>query len=605
MKFSYIKILCCLLLYSLAMSQIHAQDPNSEDPEPGATITPDPAIAAMFQTNTVQTPLVKSSSVIVYSDGLSVEIEFMETAMTPTSVQLVNQSNAAEVSTLSVSGGKTSSQTLAAGKVYNIRATGNNGQPYIIGTVNTRPYVAGEPVVVSEKLYRSLSEYVTPSNQVTTLSNYLKQLSGVSQHEKISFLQRYAMNGTVLPATIKGQYPDAYVRSALLQRQGEGECICNFVMNQVTVVSPDETGVKDFVIGAKTQSFGPAFYNNSSFRYRGISAQGPAKRQLLNSLGTKAGNKRRLEVWTIGEETLSDNFVRIGYHLMCLGITELPVECDCEKTIRYEFGYSTRIEARANVGWECLFQKDATARAQDWAVALVTREKVNSVNDVQVLQSGFGAATSTCDGGVPVSAIIDAVKMGVSVFKLIKSVKTGQINDIPGQTDEIIDKIGNVLDTFIQAKDCSASLIEKPLLQGTATLTFHPNDPLSFLIMSGSTMEVSGLRCWESIAEIKSSFHLVGVVNGGSPSVNTPHCCTNYFANWAWASQTGDASSRKNYINGFMALNSPGGWQTLNGLPNPSGNSPNITTDIGYAIGVNLPNGQQCQKEIPIFNNPK
>ncbi|HAD14483.1 MAG TPA: hypothetical protein DCF33_18830 [Saprospirales bacterium] len=590
----------------MAFGQIHAQDPNSEEPEPGATITPDPAIAAMFQTNTVQTPLVKSSSVIVYSDGLSVEIEFMATAMTPTSVQLVNQSNTSEVSTLNVSGGKTSTQALTAGKVYNIRATGSNGQPYIIGTVNTRPFVAGEPVVVSEKLYRSLSEYVTPGNQITTLSNYLKQLSGVSQHEKISFLQRYAMNGAVLPASIKGQYPDSYVRHALKERQTEGECICNFVMNQVTVVSPDETGIMDFTIGPKTATSGPNFYNLASFWFRGITAQGPAKFQLLENTGQRAGRNRRTETWTIGNETISDNYVRIGYHLMCLGITELPAECDCEKTIRYDFGYSTKIEARTDVGGTlCVFQQDATARAQDWAVAVVTREKVNNVNDVQILQSGLGVATSTCEGGVPISAIVGALNIGVSVFQLIKSVKTGQINDAASQTKEIVDKVEEVLTPFLEAKDCNAAIVERPLLQGTATITFRPNDPMSFMVISGSSMEVSGLRCWSSRAIINSSFHLAGVVNGGAPNANTPHCCTNYFSNWAWASQSGDANSRKNAINGHLALNSPGGWQTVNGQPNPNGNSLNIPTAIGYAIGVNLPNGQQCEKVIPINNNPR
>ncbi|MFM9983743.1 MAG: hypothetical protein ACKVOK_00825, partial [Flavobacteriales bacterium] len=224
------------------------------------------------------------------------------------------------------------------------------------------------------------------------------------------------------------------------------------------------------------------------------------------------------------------------------------------------------------------------------------------VNDVQVFGSGLSIATSKCSGGVPVSVLVDAAKIGVSVFQLIKSVKTAQLNDIVNQTNQIIDKVGAVLEKITETKDCNSALIEKPLLQGTAVITFRPNDPLSFMIMSGSSLEVMGLRCWESDAKINSGFHLAGVVTGGAPSL-APHCCTGYFANWAYASQNGDASNRRNMINGHLALNSPGGWQTVNGAPNPGGGI-NVTTEVGYAIGVNLPDGQRCNKHIPIFNNP-
>ncbi len=604
MKTNILKAYALLIMCSLCASLAFAQDPNSEEPEPGATITPDPTLFDGFN-QTANTPIIKSSSVIFYSDGLSIAIEFESSGLTPQNVIFTNESNPSDTRTLSLTAGKTEFFGATVSKTYKIKAAGSDGQTYVVGTINTSPFQAGDPVVVSEKLYRALSQYVTVPTQTTTLSNYLKQVVNVSQHEKISFLQRYVMNGAVLPTSIKGQYPDAFVRSALASRQTEGECICNFVMNQVTVVVPDQTGNNDFQIGPKTTTTGPNQYNNASFWFRGLTSQGPAKHLLLHNAGNKAGSKRRKESWTSGGESISDNSVRIGYHLMCVGINELPKECDCEKTVRYDFGYSTRIEARATTGGLlCVFSNDGFARAQDWAVAVVTREKVNNVSDVQVLQSGLGAASSQCNGGVPVNVIIDAAKIGVSVFQLIKSVKTADLNDIVDQTNQIIDKVGAVLSPIMEAKNCDAALVEKPLLQGTSTITFKPNDPLSFLILSGSVLEVSGLRCWSSEARIKSSFHLAGVVNGGAPSSNSTHCCTNYFANWAYASQNGDENNRRNFINGHLALNSPGGWQTVNGLPNPLGGSISIPTQVGYAMGVNLPNEQRCIKEIPIFNTP-
>lgn len=600
MKILNLKWLVLALICSLNLNNIHAQV-DSEEPEPGSSITPDPNLLNDFVVP-VTTPKVKSSSVIFYSDGISAAVEFEAGGIVPQYAFLADKNNPSDIRTLNLSAGKAELFGLAPGKTYDIKTNASNGQQYIVGSVNTTPYKAGEPVVVSENLYRALSQYVANGSQTTTLSNYLKQLNQLSQHEKIAFLQQYIMNGATLPSSIKGQYPDNQVKTALNTRKAEGECICNFVMNQVTVAVPDETGNFDFKIGPKVSITNPTFYNNSSFWLRALISQGAAKRQLLASAGTTAGNKRRTETWVSGGESVSDNFVRIGYHLMCVGITELPKECDCEKTIKYDFGYSTNIEARTNVSGPCILNKEGSAMAQDWAVAVVTREKVNSVNDVQVLQSGVGIATSKCSGGVPVSVLIDAAKIGVCVFQLVKSVKTVQLNDVVNQTNEIIDKVGAVLTTITEPKDCNSAIIEKPLVQGVANITFRPNDPLSFMLVSGSSLEVMGLRCWDSSASIKSSFHLAGVVDGGAPSSNTSHCCTNYFSNWAYASQNGDENNRINSINYHLSLNSPGGWQTVNGLPNSG--SINIPTAVGYAIGVNLPNGQRCAKEIPIFNNP-
>lgn len=602
MKTSLFKGLLLAFICSISFNLAHAQDVEGDEPAPGSSITPDPSLLNEFVVPVI-TPKVKSSSVIFYSDGVSAAVEFETGGVVPQYALLTDKNNPTDIRTLNLSAGKAELFGLAPGKTYDIKASASNGQQYIVGTVSTTPYKAGDPVIVSENLYRALSQYVTNENQTVTLSNYLKQLSQLSQHEKIAFLQQYIMNGATLPGSIKGQYPDSQVKAALNTRRAEGECICNFVMNQVTVAIPDESGNFDFTIGPKISVTPPTFYNPSSYWARGLKSQGAAKNQFLISEGQTAGNKRRTETWISGGETVSDNFVRIGYHLMCVGITELPKECDCEKTISYDFGYSTRIEAKSNTGgFGCIFTQEAASQAQDWAVAVVTREKVNSVNDVQILQSALGTATSKCNGGVPATVLIDIAKIGVSVFQLVKSVKTAQLNDIVNQTNQIIDKVEDVLVPLTEAKDCNNALIEKPLLQGVANISFRPNDPLSFMIVSGSSLAVVGRRCWNSSASIKSSFHLAGVVAGGAPNANSPHCCTNYFSNWAYASQNGDDNNRKNYINYHLALNSPGGWQTVNGLPNSG--SINIPTAIGYAIGVNLPNGQQCAKEIPIFNNP-
>lgn len=593
-------ILFLLLTFFQLPNSFAQHDVEGDEPDPAATITPDPTLLAGFET-TATTPVVRSTSVIAYSDGLSVSIEFETEGMTPANVNLVNQVTASDFRTLPVSAGKTQFFGLAAGKVYDIKAAGSDGRTYIIGTVNTNPYHAGDPVNVSPALYRALSEYVSVSPQTTTLSNYLKQVQTVSQHEQISFLQRYVMNGAVLPAGIKEQYPDAYVRQALQARSGEGTCLCNFITRAKPVAIPDDDGPDNITIKSVTEHEGPVFYNNSSFHSRGICSQGPAKYQLLFNAGDLAGNKRRTEVWESGSSGGSSNYALLGFHYLCLNFNEVPAECACQKTVKFNFDYSTRIEANTGTGGlGCLFNQEAGAEAQDWAIALVTREKENSVNDVQVLASGQGKATSTCSGGVPPSVVVDAVKIGTDVFNVLKSVKTGGLSGVLNGISDIADKIGDVLQKFLETKSCSNALIERPLVQGSAVITFAPNDPITFILMSGSALSVQGLRCWESRATIKSGFHAVGIMQGGSPDPGTPYCCTDYIAQWLTASQSGDGSNHSNALLGYLGLNGPGAWQVLNGSPNPSGQI--ILNECGTAKGSAFPNGGGCSRYTPDFS---
>jgi hypothetical protein len=605
MKLSLIKLTLLGILLVFSGSFLRAQDADTEEPAPGATITPDLSLLADYAPQP-SVPGLASSSVIHYDNGVSVSVEFTATGTSGVTAKLVDQSNASDTRSLTVQYTKAEVFGVAKNKTYDIKVIGSDGQWYIVGTLNTTQFRAGDPVIVSQNLYRALSKYVLAEGQPSTLSNYLKQLPAVSQHEKISFLQRYVMNGAVLPGSIKGQYPDYYVKEAIKQRQTEGECLCNFVMNQYTAVIPDEDGSNNFSIKEKVERKGPINYNGASFWMHGIKAQGPAKNQFMLNSGHLAGNTRRTETWTMGTENASDNSVRIGYHLMCINFSELPAECDCSKTVKFDYGYYSKVKAfTAAGGFPCVFDRDATATVQDWAVAFLTHENLNSVNDVQVLGAGTNIAASHCNAGVTLDVVIDAVKIGLNVFEVIKSVKNVPLNDLLGQLGQIVDKIGTVLAKFMEIKECENSLIDKPLVQGSASFQFRPNDPITFVIMSGSNLQIMGRRCWESLAQVNSSFHLTGVVVGGSPNPSSTHCCTDYFANWALASQKGDYTSRQNAVKGFLALHSPGGWQNINGSPNTSGNNFSIPSDLGYAVGSQLPGGQRCSKVIDINFNPR
>lgn len=595
-------ILLLLVLSASLCNTLKAQDTEGDDPAPGVYLSPDPKLLDEYRlANGI--PALASSSVIFYSDGIQAALEFSPGAIS--GVKLVNKSNASDVRPLSLQNNRVLVTGLPSGQQYEVKAAGPAGVTYTLGVIQTTPWRAGDPVAVSDKLYRALSEYVAVEGQQIPFSRYVRDLEGITVYEKIAFVQRYAMNGAVLPASTKGLYPESLVKSAFVNRSSEGPCLCNFVMNQISVATPDTDGPMNYSIGPRIENTSFTHYNEASFWYRGGIFKGPAKQQILESTGHLAGNKRRMESWTIGEGTLSENSARIGYHLLCLSTEELPEACDCAKTVKLSYGYYSTAEARTNTGGQgCIFQQDASAQTQDWAVAFVTRENVNDLSDVRILGAGSAVATSTCKGGVPLNIITDILKIGAGVTETIISVKTGQIDGLADQIRRIADDLDSMLLRYNDVKECSSALVSKPLCQGTANITLRPNDPVSCFVMSGSSLGVSGRRCWHSTARVNSSFHLTGVLTGGSPSPSAPHCCTDYMANWIWGSLDGSQQNRMSAVSSHLALNNPGGWGTINGAPNAGGVA-QVYTEIGYAIGVPLPPAQRCQKEIPLLLNPQ
>ncbi|MBL7826843.1 MAG: hypothetical protein JNJ57_09450 [Saprospiraceae bacterium] len=597
MKFKILYTLLWAMLLSpfVTFSQ---QDIDSDDPVPGVTVTPDLSLISGYG-NSTPSPQIKSTSVIFYSDGISAAIEFPASPTTPASVSVVDQSNLANVRTQAVSGGKAELSGLVANKSYAIKAS-YNGQNYTLGTLSTYPYNPGDPISVSPDLYRALSLYVKPSTQATKLSNYLVALGNVSLHEKTAFAQQYFMNGAVLPASIRGQYPMAYVGQSLSQRTSENPCLCNMVVRVQPKATPDQQEI-DFNITPLESNSGLTWYNNNAYWFLAAKEKGPAKQMILHNAGNLAGNKVRSKIWKVGENGNSNKLVQLSYNYLCLNGQELPAECACDKKIKFDFSYTTKLDSESDTGgMGCIFSQNASARSQDWAAAFLTRDNANGVQDVTMLQSGLAVATSTCNGGQPVSVILDAVKIGAEVIKTLGDVKTGSIGNIVEATNIIVNLIGGILEQLFADQPCNDAIVETPLLLNSTVTTIQSNDPISFVMVSGSEMDVTGKRCWESTTKINSSFHATGLLMGGYPNQASLHCCSDYVASWAFGSYLGDEGSRKAAIASYLGLHGPTAWQSINGQLN-SGGALNITTELGTAFGSPFPNGGHCPTLVPNF----
>ncbi|MFM8486706.1 MAG: hypothetical protein ACKOCH_10240, partial [Bacteroidota bacterium] len=169
-------ILLLLVLSASLCNSLQAQDTEGDDPAPGVYITPDPKLLDEYQL-TSGIPALAYSSVMFYSDGIQAALEFAPGAVS--GVKLVNKSNPSDVRPLSLQNNRVLVTGLPQGQQYDVKATGPNGVTYTLGVVQTIPWRAGDPVAVSDKLYRALSEYVAVEGQQIPFSRYVKNVEGV------------------------------------------------------------------------------------------------------------------------------------------------------------------------------------------------------------------------------------------------------------------------------------------------------------------------------------------------------------------------------------------------------------------------------------------
>ncbi|MBL7776028.1 MAG: hypothetical protein JNK89_08500, partial [Saprospiraceae bacterium] len=554
---------------------------------------------------TCTAPTVLAQAVVRYESSSAVFIEFDNLGPQNPVLRLYSAAQPQTPTPVTPQGNTLTLTNLASNTFYELKGLDDCGVLMTLTTINTTPHIPGDPIIASDRLYSALTAYVANETQTTALEDYLEALPGVNGYEKSAFAQQYFLQGAPLPATFVGTYPASYVKTAVdwqnNNRGGENPCICNFILNQSAIAIPDQT-VGDFDIALHGTSDQGAHNSNSKWWYV-WSAKGPAKYHQLWSDGFRAGSNNHTKELSFTSTGLSDNkspfFARLSYHLLCVNYPDrLPEDCGCTKTVRVNFGYDAEVQARAVV-LGGLWEKRASAAAQDWAVALVTHDKVNSLNDVQILDAGLNTAQAKCSGGYPISLITDALGIVYSVAQVVVSIKSGGVQSAASGIQDLTTKIGNVLQTVFKEHDCDQVTSLNNLLQGTAAITFEPNDPVSIVLMSGSKLTVKGKRAWQSHGRVLSSFHLTGVLMGGNPSPTTQHCCTDYTGNWAYESYLNDLSSRQIQVNQHLHQNGPGQWQTVNGVPNPGGQA-NAFTDLGFSIGKLL-ESNACQRNIPIY----
>lgn len=501
---------------------------------------------------------------------------------------------------------------LQKNQTYQIKGFNSCGASVVIAEFTTYPFRPGEDEIrVSDALYRRISLYTAQKEGAMPLNQYIESLPDVSVQEKTFFLQAFLMKGRPLPNTMVGKLPTTYVREVLDldPKDNDGEtpspCICEFVVNQGAYAVPDQIE-GNHSINRFSEYYGDKFGASSRWWWDAKEG-GPAKYQQIATDGWKENwgeEKGRIFERGASSETtnMSPNFAKMSYTFLCVNFpAATPSECGCDKKISISAEYTSKINLRATTrSGGGLGKKKSWARASDFATLMVVKNNATTVSQaVEIVQTGSNVFSSSCEGGVAASEVLGAAADIVgSVTSVIAAVNTGQIQDIGQSSQALIASIASTFKLFEANKPCAPSIdAVNTLVQKSRFIVLKPNEPITVALLSGSRLEAGGQRSWDSHARIQSDFFLTGVLLGSNSATGEDHCCTDYSAQWVYATEnrpvTGLTIPVNNFI--FSAINGAGNI-TINGVPSVGSNFCG-GTEIGHAT-ADFPG---CEKKVPIY----
>lgn len=501
---------------------------------------------------------------------------------------------------------------LQKNQVYQIKGYNTCGQQVVLAEFNTYRHRSGQdPIRVSDALFGHLSQYTALKDRAQPLHTFVANLPDVTVEEKSSFLQKMIAADNPFPNESIGTIPIRYITGILdgtIDDTGGNDpspCMCEFVINQGAYGIPDEfeethylERVSEYLNGQwSTSRWWWESVEGSNAKYQKIATDGWKE----NAFQTKG---RVFERGASGQTSnMSPNYAKISYHFLCVNFpAATPTECGCDKKVRFQAEYVSKVEVAATIrGVSGIGTKEAFSSVSDFATLMVIKHNETSVsNAVDIINARSNNYTASCKGGVAVSDIIKSAGDIVgSVANVIAAVNTGHIADIGQSTTVLTNKIGDVFKAFEDAEACTPAInAENALIQDTREVTLNPNRPLSLVMLSGSRLEAGGKRSWDSHAKINSDFYMTGILLGSNSTTGEEHCCTDYSAQWVYATENRPKTALTIPVNNFIFTNINGaGNITVNNVPTFGSNFAS-GTEIGHAT-ADFPG---CTKKVPIYN---
>jgi hypothetical protein len=500
---------------------------------------------------------------------------------------------------------------LQKNQVYQIKGYNTCGQQVVLAEFNTYPFRSGQdPIRVSDALFGHLSRYTALKDKAQPLHTFVANLPNVTVEEKSSFLQKMIAADNPFPNESIGTIPIRYITGILdgtIDDTGGNDpspCMCEFVVNQGSYAIPDAVAETNFI--ERVNDYSNGAWSTSRWWWESREG-GNAKYQQIATDGWKENlGEPKGKVFERGasgqNSNMSPNYAKLSYTFLCVNFpAATPTECGCDKKIRVSAEYVSKVDVRATTrsGWHG--KKKAHAQVSDFAAFMVVKHNEPTVAQaVEVVSAGSNVFTAECEGGTAVSDVLDSVSNVVgSITSVIAAINTGQIQDIGQSSASLLGSVGGVFKVFEQIKPCTPSInAQNTLVQNSKEIVLKPNQPISIALLSGSRLEAGGFKSWDSHARINSDFYMTGILLGSNSATGEEHCCTDYSAQWVYATENRPSTALTIPVNNFIFSNMNGaGNITINGVPS-FGSNFTSGTEIGHAT-ADFPG---CTKKVPIYN---
>lgn len=476
--------------------------------------------------------------------------------------------------------------------------------PLVVGTgdewqsdiVSVSTAAQGEPVIVWQGFYNRLEAWFAKEENEQGLCQFLDEAAGVSQHEKLAFLQAYAFDNAafVKPSTNTGSLQAYFPPDAVFGGGSEqwcvpvisGKCKCKVVSRGSNLATPN-TDMNNQKVKPKqfAKIIGVLPDGTGEFEYR--SEAGAAKFATLKQNRKNGGSTLvRSNLPVSGDpQSVTTETSELAFFLACISNngsynTNLPRECDCVRPLHVYYEYTTKLRIKAKTRG-CIWSKGSEATAEDWAFIGVLRGKTG---DITPVAAGRATLNSSCSSNWNPDfwvKLLDVLEPVAQYY--VQTLDPSSGNKIPtnNQISQFISGLQTLIQTPFAIKNSNGCLDEERdtvLVSGSKTYSLAPNEPIRVTLFSAYYLRTRGYGCWRSEAGVASDYYLLGVVESEADPLNE-ECCAKKYANYIVGSQSAPYNNTITF--GLNAVNSIpnrlgrvgfllslfGGWDSLPTVP--------------------------------------
>lgn len=502
---------------------------------------------------------------------------------------------------------------------YTVITTNSCGDVEELQEFNTVTRQSTDPYTATPAEYKAIRTY-----QKSGLSFFhsIALEDDISTFTKNRLLQIYTVGGAALPdglavASQTRLFDDVELP---VQKDNNGDCTCVATRLPIEYELTDYRNIRGDlrITGRWTADFNQPFAGQ---RVRGDQysyTEGPARLHNMK-VSTNPGECVRPpytyywnednDIKLAGATTADPNEIgvqnfraSIEWNLVCTRNANgfRPGEWPCTRNVHFSWDYESTVEVAAEFvphggGWSCGKNRSARSVASDVATIILLEPQSGNMPEVlgtisNIIAAGCGAEYNGPDTEDVAEFVINVIDFATDDDPVLEREATARL---ARQIGEALQEDWNVRTECTPDMTGQRLSFSEERLVNRYTHTLVPGSPVRIELVASSNMQIGGQRKWWGEAEIRSSFQLSSILEGGfTRAEGAVGCCTPEAYVWMYSAvanrQGGDP----------LAITEPQLQNQVAAHFNSNGNiSPNVWSETGHGWGYPI---QQCANTVRV-----